>query len=66
MTLLDEMTNDEFRPKCPKCGNEDFVAVSNSYVARTSQPIPMIICADLARQTVVGVLPFKDVFPESM
>lgn len=63
---LEEMTNDEFRPTCPKCGNENFVAVANAYVARTSQSIPMIICANLQCQAVVGVLPFKDVFPESM
>ena len=61
---LDEMTNDEFRPTCPKCGGENFAAISNSYVARTSQSIPMIICSNLACQAVVGVLPFKDVFPE--
>lgn len=63
---LEEMTNDEFRPTCPKCSGVSFVAVANSYVQRTEQLIPMIICANLNCQAVVGVLPMKDVFPESV
>lgn len=62
--LLEEMTNDEFRPTCPKCGSGNFVAVANAYVGRTTESIPMIICANLQCQAVVGVLPFSDVFPE--
>ncbi|MNP81719.1 hypothetical protein D3C76_1801630 [compost metagenome] len=42
---------------------ENFVAIAKAYVARTSESIPMIICANLKCQAVVGVLPFKDVFP---
>jgi predicted nucleic acid-binding Zn-ribbon protein len=63
---IEDMLDDEIRPTCPKCGGEDFAAVSNAYVARTTQSIPMIICADLNCRAVVGVLPFKDVFPEHL
>jgi hypothetical protein len=61
---IEEMQHDEFKPTCPKCGGIEFAAVYNRYVARTSQPISMIICADLKCQAVAGVLPTAEVFPE--
>ena len=54
---IQAMMNDEIRPKCPKCGGENFAAVMNRYVLRCAFEVPMIICAELHCQTVVGVLP---------
>ncbi len=31
---IQEMMNDEIRPKCPKCSGENFAAVMNRYVLR--------------------------------
>ncbi|MGY2317330.1 hypothetical protein ACW9I6_21865 [Pseudomonas sp. SDO5522_S412] len=61
---VEKMRDDEFKPTCPKCPGHEFVAVSNRYVARTSEAISMIICANLNCQAVVGVLPTAEVFPE--
>ncbi|WP_339069691.1 hypothetical protein WIN67_17885 [Pseudomonas idahonensis] len=61
---VEEMRDDEFKPTCPKCSGIEFVAVSNRYVARTSEAISMVVCADLKCQTVVGVLPKAEVFPD--
>ncbi|WP_448645365.1 hypothetical protein [Pseudomonas mediterranea] len=62
---IEEMRDDEFQPTCPKCSGVEFTAVYNRYVARTTQAISMIVCADLKCQTVVGVLPTADVFPDN-
>jgi len=64
MIRYDEMRDDEFRPVCPKCGHAAFVAVNNGYVHRTTFSIPMIICANLECQTVLGVLPKEAVWPD--
>ncbi|WP_369301071.1 hypothetical protein [Pseudomonas sp. N2-5-1-1] len=60
---IQQMRDDEFKPSCPKCSGVDFVAVANSYVARTPLAIGMVVCADLNCQAVVGVLPLSELFP---
>ncbi|MUL11523.1 hypothetical protein [Aliivibrio fischeri] len=57
-----EMTNDEFKPACHKCGNTNFIAMTNGYVARADLSIGMIICSKEDCQTVVGCLPHKDIW----
>ena len=64
MVKYHEMRDDEFTPKCPKCGHAAFVAVNNAYVHRTSFAIPMIVCANLECQAVLGVLPKEAVWPD--
>ncbi len=59
---IKEMTNDEFNPACPKCGNSNFIAINNCYVARADLCIGMIICAKEDCQTVVGCLPHKEIW----
>ena len=57
-----KMTNDEFKPACPKCGNINFIALTNGYVARADLSIGMSICSKEDCQTVVGYLPHKDIW----
>lgn len=56
------MMNDEYKPSCPKCGEEGFTAIKNTSVARADLVIPMIICSNLECQTVVGVLPKDEIW----
>lgn len=59
----EHITNDEFKPACPRCRNVDFIAVSTS-VQRADSTVAMIICADRDCQTIVGVLPYKAVWED--
>lgn len=61
---IQEMLNDEIRPTCPKCGGENFAAVLNRNVLRTTEGIPMIICANTGCRAAIGVLPMTSVFPD--
>ena len=56
------MTTNELKPTCPKCGNKNFTAVSNGYVANADLSIAMIICSFKTCHTIVGCLPYDAVW----
>jgi len=58
------MMNDDYKPKCPKCGNTNFIAISDGYVDKADKAIGMIICKDSKCQTIVGCLPRKEIWDE--
>ena len=62
-------TMGEYRPKCPNCESINFVAIENRSVLKADSPVGMVICANLACQTVVGVVPkgelWKDYYKNS-
>jgi hypothetical protein len=61
---IEEMRDDEFKPACSKCGGIEFVAVNNRFVARTSEAVGMIVCADMKCPAVAGVLPKSELWPD--
>ena len=56
------MLNDEYRPSCPKCGENGFIAVNNSHIANADNSVVMIICSNLKCQCVVGCLPYETIY----
>jgi hypothetical protein len=60
--MPDEMTNDEYRPTCPKCDQTGFRAILNRRITGVDKCPVMVICSEVQCQTVVGVLAYDDVY----
>lgn len=58
-------TNDEYKPKCPRCRGMNFVAVYDQHMQRADKGIALIICADDQCETVVAALPYDSVWDNS-
>ncbi|UQY33560.1 hypothetical protein K8U54_17810 [Pseudomonas fulva] len=54
--------NDEYKPKCPKCGGINFAAVHDRYLHNADKSIALIVCADESCEVVVAALPNEAVW----
>ncbi|MFJ1573042.1 hypothetical protein ACIOAU_15885 [Pseudomonas sp. NPDC088322] len=62
--MTDIKMNDEWKPKCPRCRQMNFVTVLDKYMKNTDKDIALVICANEECQTVVGALPYEAVWDQ--
>jgi hypothetical protein len=62
--MTEEMNNDEYRPACPKCAGNSFIAVQNRSIIKADNSPVMIICSNISCQTIVGMPPRSDVWDD--
>lgn len=52
----------EYKPKCPKCGGINFIAINDQYLQNADKTVALIVCSTGDCETVVGVLPYEAVW----
>lgn len=62
--MTEKMTNNEYRPACPKCSGTSFTAVENQYINNADKSPVMIICSNLNCQIIVGMPPRSDIWDD--
>ncbi len=54
--------NDEWKPKCPRCRGMNFVTILDTRIKNADKDIALVICSAEDCQTVVGALPYNEVW----
>jgi hypothetical protein len=60
--MANAKTNDEWKPKCPRCRGMNFIAVYDRHLQNTDKGVALIVCTEEECQTVIGALPYDSVW----